>query len=94
MWTERRNLSTKTEESLPIRFIICQDFHLFIPRILTYNLNMCPTADKFMPHLSEEQEGSVNKCRDLQQGLGRQPQFFSKIITNDESQDGIKRKAI
>jgi hypothetical protein len=48
-----------------------------------------------MPHHSEvhEEEG-VSRCHDLQQGLDRHPEFFSKIIASNGSQDGNKRKEI
>ena len=55
--------------------------------LLKKNRSRCQFAAKFMPNLlSEEQkENHVNTCQGLQERLETAPEFFSKIITGDET---------
>ena len=51
--------------------------------IMKDSVNMRQIAANFMPHvLSEQQkENLVETCQDIQEGLEREPEFLSKMIT-------------
>nr|CAI5830179.1 unnamed protein product [Callosobruchus analis] len=58
-----------------------------VQRILSEDLHMRRVAAKFVPRLltGEQRERRLRACLELQDQLKEDPEFFSKVITGDES---------
>lgn len=58
-----------------------------VQRILTEDLRMKRVAAKFVPRLltAEQKQGRVEACVALKEEFQNDPNFFSKVITGDES---------
>nr|CAH7754411.1 unnamed protein product [Callosobruchus chinensis] len=58
-----------------------------VQRILSEDLHMRRVAAKFVPRLltGEQKERRLQACLELQDQLKEDPEFFSKVITGDES---------
>ena len=58
-----------------------------IQRILTEDLKMRRVAAKLVPRLltADQKECRLGACRELKEQFEEDPEFFSKIITGDES---------
>lgn len=91
LWINARHLSKK-EHTPPIRLVICWNFHFV--QLRAFLRTIWRFVQVLPIHAPPYEEDGVNKCHDLQKGPDRHPEFFSKIIACDGSQDSNKRKDI
>jgi histone-lysine N-methyltransferase SETMAR len=77
---DRRKTIEQVSEETNVSWSSCQ-------RILTEDLRMRRVSAKFVPRLlaEEQKDNRVNVCRDLKQELRNGPNFFTNIVTGDES---------
>ncbi|XP_031331873.1 protein GVQW3-like [Photinus pyralis] len=82
--TKSMLLSVKIVAEPLINFVRCLES---IQRILSENLHMRSVADKFIPRVltDEQRERRLQACLELQNQLKEDSEFFSKVITGDES---------
>jgi hypothetical protein len=84
-WTEQRNLSSNTDESLSIKLETCWELHLGQFSTLLKTMSNVLACHQHGPQWLREkqQDNCLNMWHDFKERLKMDPEFLLKIITGD-----------